>query len=117
MYQSCLANILDTIKLLRKLDFVIHPDKSVLTSNQTIIFLGFVISSKHMKLSLTNEKRKNIKTLLMNCLHSHQISIRELAKILENIVASFPAVTFGILHYRHLEREKISGLKYHKGNF
>ena len=30
-YQSCLANILDTIKSLRELGFVIHPDKSALT--------------------------------------------------------------------------------------
>ena len=57
------------------------------------------------------------KTLLMNCLHSQQVSRRELARILGNIVASFPAVTFGPLHYRHLERDKIRGLKYHKGNF
>ena len=53
----------------------------------------------------------------MNCLHSHQISIRELTRILGNIVASFAAVTFGPLHYRHLERDKISGLKYHKSKF
>ena len=44
-YQSYLANILDTIKLLRELGFVIHPDKSVLTPSQAIIFLGFVIPS------------------------------------------------------------------------
>ena len=42
-YQSCLANILDNIKLLRELGFVIHPDKSVLTPSQTIVFLGFAI--------------------------------------------------------------------------
>ena len=69
-----------------------------------------------MTLSLTDEKKNKIKTLLMNCLHNQQISIRELARILGNIVASFPAVTFRPLHYRHLERDKISGLKYHKGN-
>ena len=34
-----------------------------------------------------------------------------------NCKLSFPAVTFGPLHYRHLERDKISGLKHHKGNF
>ena len=56
-YQSCLANILDTIKLLRELSFVIHPDKSVLTPNQATVFLGFVISSKHMTLSLTDERK------------------------------------------------------------
>ena len=38
-YQFCLATILDTIKLLRELGFVIHPDKSVLTLSQTIVFL------------------------------------------------------------------------------
>ena len=34
-YQACLANILDTIKLLTELGFVIHPDKSVLILSQT----------------------------------------------------------------------------------
>ena len=52
------------------------------------------------------------------CLHSYQVSIRELARIIGNVfVASFPAVTFGPLHNRHLVRDKIKGLKYHKGNF
>ena len=56
-YQSCLANILNTIKLLRELSFVLHPDKSVLTPSQAIVFLGFLISLKHMTLSLTDEKK------------------------------------------------------------
>ena len=93
MYQSCLANILDTIKLLKELGFLIHPDKSVLTPSHTIVFLVFVISSKDMTLSLTDEKKNKTKTLLMNCLHSRQISIRELARILRNFVASSAAVT------------------------
>ena len=60
-------------------------------------------------MSYTDEKKNNIKTLLIICLHSHQVSIRELAIILGKIVASFPAVTFEPLHYRHLERYKITG--------
>ena len=70
-----------------------------------------------MTLSLTDEKKNKIKTLLMNCLHSQQVSIRELAGILGYIVASFPAVTFGPLPYRHLVRDNIRGLKLHKGSF
>ena len=73
-----------------------------------------------MTLSLTDEKKNKIKTLLTNRPHSHQISIRELARILGNVVASFPAVTFKPFHYRYLERNKIKGLnslKCHKGNF
>ena len=70
-----------------------------------------------MTLSLTDEKKNKIKTLLMNCLYSQQVSIRELAGILGYIVASFPAVTFGPLPYRHLVRDNIRGLKLHKGSF
>ena len=70
-----------------------------------------------MKLSLTDEKNNKIKTLLTNCLHSHHIDIRKLARILGNIVTTFLPVTFGPLHYRHSQRYKIRGLKHHKGNF
>ena len=113
IYLACLDNISDTIKLLRGLGLLL-TEKSVLTSSQTIVFLGFIISSKNMTLSLTDEKKNKIKTILTDRLGKCKISLRELAMILGNIVASFPAVTYGLLHYRHLEREKITGLKYRK---
>ena len=70
-----------------------------------------------MTMSLTDHKKNNIKTPLTDYLCKYKISLKELARILGNIVASFPAVIYVFLHYRHLEREKITGLKYHKGNF
>ena len=70
-----------------------------------------------MTLPLTDEKKNKIKTTLTDCLGTCKISLRDLARILGNIVTSFPAVTYGPLHYRHLEREKITRLQYHKGNF
>ena len=42
--------------------------------------------------------------------------LRELARILENIVENFPAAFYRPLYYRHLEQE-IAYLKYHKDNF
>ena len=63
-----------------------------------------------MKLSLAHEKKNKKKTILTDFLGKCKMSLRELARILENIVASFPAVTYGSLHYRHLEREYNSGL-------
>ena len=105
-YQACLHNISDTIKLLRELGFGIYTEKLVLTPSQTIVFLCSNILSKNMTLLLTDEKKNKIKTILTDCLGKCKISIRELARILGNIVASFPAVTYGSLHYRHLEKEK-----------
>ena len=116
-YDDCINNILDTLNLLRELGFVIHPDKSVLIPSQEITFLGFVISSKNMTLTLTAEKKIKIKALLSDCLTKQRVTLRKVAKIIGNIVASFPAVTYGRLHYRHLERDKIQGLKFYKGDF
>ena len=116
-YQACLHNISDTIKLLRELGFVINTEKPVLTPSQTIFFLCCNILFKKMTLSFIDENKNKIKTILTDCLGKCKISLRELARILGNIVASFPAFTYGSLHYRHLEREKITELQYHKGNF
>ena len=80
-YQTCL-DISDTIKLLRELGFVVNIEKSVLTPSQTIAFLGFIISSKNMTLSLTDEMKNKIKTILTDCLGKYKISLRELARIL-----------------------------------
>ena len=110
-YQDCLNNISDTTRLLRELDFVIHTEISVLTPNQTIVILGFIISSKKMMLSLTDEKNNKIKTILTDCLCKYNISPRELATILRNILVSFPAVTYGPLHYRHLQKQKNNRFK------
>ena len=44
--------------------------------------------------------------------------LRELARILENIVENFPAAFYRPLYYRHLHLEQeIADLKYHKDNF
>ena len=75
--QACLDNILVATELLRELGFVIHTEKSVLIPSQAIVFLGFIISSKNMTLSLTDEKRNKIKALLAYCLSKYQIFLRE----------------------------------------
>ena len=64
-----------------------------------------------MTVSLT-EKRKE--TLLKSCLdisRKRVITIRELARLIGLMVASFPATPHGPLYYRTLEKEKIIALK------
>ena len=48
---------------------------------------------------------------------AHTLTIRELAKLIGNLVASMEAVPYGRLFYRQLEREKIKSLQQNKGNF
>ena len=56
-YQIFLQNVLGTINKLRELGFVKNLEKSSLNPTQTMIFLGFVFSSKNMTLTLTDKKR------------------------------------------------------------
>ena len=41
--ESCLKNVNDTIIILRSLGFTIHPEKSVLTPTQNLIYLTLMI--------------------------------------------------------------------------
>lgn len=116
-YISCTKNIIDTINTLRFLGYTVHVDKSVLTPTQRIIFLGFIFDSVSMTVILTLEKKEKIRDLGLRIRHSSTFTIRQLAQFLGNIVAAFPAVPYGKLHYREMERNKISALKTSKGDF
>ena len=108
---NCLNNIYDTIELLRQLRFTIHIDKPHLIPTQRITFLGFIFDSIHMTIELTKEKKEKISALCEELLNATNISIRQLAKVIGNLVARFPAVPYGKLFYRNLEKDKIISLK------
>lgn len=42
---------------------------------------------------------------------------REIAKTIGNTTANFSAVTYRLLHYRHLEGDEILALTHHRGDF
>lgn len=50
-------------------------------------------------------------------LHEEFLIIRKIVRLLGKSMSSFPAVRFGSLHYRSLERDKISAIKFSKVNF
>lgn len=50
---ECIENIQDTLKLLQKLGFVVHPTKSVLRPSKKIQYLGVVVGTESMTVTLT----------------------------------------------------------------
>ena len=99
-----------------KLGFVVHQSKSVLSPTQEITYLGFIINSKEMTVGLT-EKRKLALTECCVAISSNQVNkIKDIARLLGLMVASFSAVPMGPLHYRELEKEKIKALPQNKNN-
>ena len=104
-YQSCLENLVNTIKLLYSLGFIIHPKKSVLIPTQHLIFLGFILDSILMRIYLTPDKCQKLVKLCYDLLH-HKSTIRMLSQVIGYITSTFPEVMFGPLFFRHLERDK-----------
>ena len=116
-YEECITNVIDTIKLLEELGFVVHPLKSVLIPSQEIEILGFVINTVSMTVELTLDKKESLSNNCKALLSTPVVLIRELAQVIGKIVSSFPGVMHGPLYYRYLERDKTIALRNNQGDF
>lgn len=112
-----LESVTATTMLLSRLGFIIHPIKSVLEPTQEIEFLGFRLNTIRMEITLPVDKGKDVREACIGLLEKKAPSIREVAKIIGKIVATFPASQYGPLHYRALEKKKIAALRCNKGHF
>ena len=104
--------VADTVALLRALGFTIHDTKSVTTPSQIAKFLGFILNSKNMTISMIPEKADIVRS---KCHSLVQIQgpaqIREVASVVGLMVSSFAGVYYGPLFYRSLENIKTDALQ------
>ena len=116
-YSHCLENIHATRDLLVSLGFSINYEKSVLQPTQRIIFLGFVLDSLTMSISLTYKRKCILLDLCNKLLSGKRHKIRAVASVIGCIIAALPGVKYGGLFYRNLERCKNVALQFAKGDF
>ena len=115
-YRECAENINATVNVFDHLGFTIHRTKSILTPTQNIEFLGFVLDSKHMTIAITSKKKTKIHKLCTELLTSPAPTIREVARVIGNLVATEEAFPMAPFHYRPIEMDKAQALEYNKGN-
>ena len=72
-----------------------------------------------MSVRLTAERKCNLKDTCNKLLKAklRKLTIRDLAKVIGKVVASFTAVKYGPLYYRHLEENKKAALQVAKGDY
>ena len=70
-----------------------------------------------MKVYLTTERKRKIKEACLQLFRQDKDTIRFVARVIGLMTASFPAVKYGPLHFRGLERCKSEGVKLSKGNY
>ena len=116
-FSICEENIHKTMHLYDKLGFVINLKKSQIVPTQRIRILGFVIDSVKMIITLTEEKKQKLKTLVLNLIRINKPTIRYLAKVIGTIISCMPAALLGPLLYRYLENNKVTSFRLNKGNF
>ena len=93
------------MRLYDKLGFAINLKKSQIAPTQGIRIIGFVIDSVKIIVTLTEEKKQKLKTLVLNLLR------------IGTIISCMPAAILGLLFYRYLENDKVSSLRLNTGNF
>ena len=114
---ECVENISNTVHTLTSARFIINDAKSVFEPSQEVIFLGFVINSVKMTVSLPVEKQNKIRTLCNEILDLKVFKIRYLAVIIGVLVSCLPGVQFGELYYRFLELNRNQALQLSCGEF
>lgn len=116
-YSACQLNITETILLLQKLGFVINHKKSNLTPSQNCKYLGFYYNSSSMTLELPQEKRVKIKKLITKFRSIKLGKIREFAHFLGLLTSASPAVAYGWVYTKTLERLKTLALLKSNGDY
>ena len=116
-YVACYHDLGKIKDLFTSLGFKIHPEKSSTHPTQILEFLGFLIDSTNMTISLTTKKKEKLAMLILSILNNQTSEIRTVAKALGSIVASFPASKYGPLYYRSIDRDKTSALKSSYGSY
>ena len=98
------------IYLLQNLGFVINLKKSVLHPTQRIEFLGIIIDSVEMTVSLPQENVELISKRCQDILSMHEVSIIDLAKLLGILSSTALAILSVPLYMRYLQRQQIHNL-------
>ena len=98
-YEECWRNIQCTISLLTTVGFFIS-EKSVLSLTKQLIFLGFVLDSEAMTITLTDKRKGKILSAAKVMASTPTQRIRAVAALVGMIIAALPGVKHGQLHYR-----------------
>jgi hypothetical protein len=107
--------------LIQQAGFLLHGDKSVQKPTQQIKYLGFIIGSVSMQLSLPEYKvkrlRQAVKKALRELQNGRQLTVRITAKTIGFVVSALPPTVYGKAHYRALEFAKLDRLQAQQFNF
>ncbi|CAL8071331.1 unnamed protein product [Orchesella dallaii] len=115
--QECTKHVQLTVETLERLGFVINSVKSNLVPSHIVRYLGFVLDSSTMTIKLPSDKARKLQEMCSSIIKVPKMQIQTLSEFLGTVISVCPAVPYGILHTKLLEREKFLALKKYEGNY
>lgn len=116
-YYDCEKNVIKTLTLFDSLGFTVHPAKSVFVPTQVIEFLGFILNSIDMTVSLSLDKSKKIVAFCMEILSADICTLRQLSQLIGKLVACTPSVPHAAVYHKRLEIFRTLMLRKCKGDY
>jgi ribonuclease HI len=96
--------------LLEHLGFIINEKKSVPVPHRKLEFLGMMIDSETMTMSLPERKITQVTERCQKLLNSKQCTIQEMAALIGTLSSTMMAILPAPLQYRHLQMQKTKAL-------
>ena len=94
------------IFLLHNLGLIINWEKSILSPNQQMDYLGMTIDSNSMQLFLPQSKINNVKEQCKQMLSQDHTSVHKLTQLIGTLTATIQAIHPAPLYYRELQMLK-----------
>ena len=116
-YERCAQNVECTVKLMDSLGFTVHPEKSCFIPGQSMAYLGFLLDSIRMTVSLTTDRIEKVKGACLLILGQAKVTLRQLAEVVGMLVALEPGAEHARVYYKRTEIYKMEMLKEKRGNF
>ena len=109
-FNSCQQNVYTTVNLLQHLGFNVNDKKSIFIPTQKLEFLGYILDSLLMTITLTACQKVALLNACSKLLQKSHQKIWIVSTVIGMIIAALPGVKHGALHYRTLESEKTAAL-------
>lgn len=109
-YNKCKENVQITINFLRSLGFILSLRKCELEPAKQRKYLGYILDSRDMSISLPAEKRELISQWAASFLTKTSCKIRDFASLLGLLNFASNVTVYGPMYTRELERDKYLAL-------
>ena len=96
-------DFLKAVRVLEACGFLVNFDKSIGKGTKIIEYLGLMVNSENLSLSLLSKKVEEIKKLCTEALRAHSVALRDIARILGNFAWAIQAIPFAQAHLRAIQ--------------